>query len=178
MPASKQNKDTERDEGKEKRWGVGGILNGFTNLVERLSELAEKGGELARNGEIQGMGSPNELKGVYGFKMKVGLGNRDIKVEPVEETRKDQTMREAVVEEIREPMVDIFEERDYTLVVAEMPGISTQDVHLEVKDDLLTLSGENGEKKYRKEILLPGTFLREKMSVSCNNGIVEIRCSK
>jgi HSP20 family protein len=41
---------------------------------------------------------------------------------------------------------------------------------------VLTIQAEEGDKKYRKELLLPGTYPREKMTVSCNNGILEIKC--
>jgi HSP20 family protein len=49
-------------------------------------------------------------------------------------------------------------------------------VRLEVKDDLLTIYAARGEKKYRKEILLPHSYPRDKMKISCNNGILEIKC--
>ena len=75
-------------------------------------------------------------------------------------------------------MVDIFEEDDHLLIVAEMAGVGSDDVKLEVKDDVLTVWAEKGDKKYRKEVLLPGNFSREKMEVSCNNGILEIKCIK
>ena len=59
-----------------------------------------------------------------------------------------------------------------------MPGVTAKDVKLEVKDDLLTLSATHGERKYRKEILLPTNIPAEKMRVSCNNGVIEIKCEK
>jgi HSP20 family protein len=62
-------------------------------------------------------------------------------------------------------------------VVAEMPGIDEKDVKLDIKDDLLTIYAERGDKKYRKEVLLPRSYPREKMYISCNNGILEIKCS-
>ena len=76
------------------------------------------------------------------------------------------------------PVVDLFEEQDHLLIVAEMPGISVKDVQIEVKDDVLTISAAHGEKKYRKEVLLPGTYAKEKMRLSCNNGVLEIKCFK
>jgi len=36
-------------------------------------------------------------------------------------------------------------------VVAEMPGVSKEDVHITVEDDLLTFTAERGEQKLRKE---------------------------
>ena len=72
-------------------------------------------------------------------------------------------------------MVDIFEEDDHTLVVAEMPGISKGDVKLELNDDVLSISAERGDKKYSKEVLLSKAYTKSKMSYSCNNGMVEIK---
>lgn len=152
--------------------GFGGIFKGLADLVEKLGELAEKGERLKRSGEFQ----QRDVKGVYGFSVKVGLGDKEMKVEPFGNIRRDEESGETVVQEIREPVVDVFEEKDHTLVVAEMPGISTKDVRLEVKDDLLTIHAEKEDKKFRKEILLPRSYPREKMKVTCNNGILEIKC--
>ena len=45
-----------------------------------------------------------------------------------------------------------------------------------MKDDVLTISAERGDKKYRKEVLLPCCVSEEKMQVTCNNGVLEIKC--
>jgi HSP20 family protein len=156
--------------------GLGGILRGLGSLVEKLGELAETGRELSKTGEIHGPGK--EIKGMYGFTVKVGLGGEGVKVEPFGNIRRDEESGRSVVQEITEPAVDVFEEENHTLVVAEMPGIGAEDVHLEVEDDLLTITAEKGKKKYRKEVLLPDSFPREKMQVSCTNGVLEVRCVK
>jgi HSP20 family protein len=155
--------------------GFGGVFKGLANLIEKLGDLAEKGERLKKSGEFQ----QRDVKGVYGFSVKVGLGekgDKEVKVEPFGNVRKDERSGETVVQEIREPVVDVFEEKDHTLVVAEMPGISAKDVRLEVKDDLLTIYAEKRDKKYRKEILLPRSYPKDKMKISCNNGILEIKC--
>ena len=72
--------------------------------------------------------------------------------------------------------MDVFEEEDYTLIVAEMPGISEKDIKVGLRDDVLTISAKRGDKKYRKELLLPRAYTRDKMIVSCNNGMLEIKC--
>jgi HSP20 family protein len=154
----------------------GGILSGLTGLVEKLNELAETGAELRRGGELHGAGQ--ERKGIYGFTVKVGLGDQAARVEPFGNIRTDKTTGQAVVEEIREPVVDLFEEKDHLLIVAELPGISAADVKLEVKDDVLTITATKGDKKYRKEVLLPGNYPKAKMRLSCNNGVLEIKCVK
>jgi HSP20 family protein len=160
----------------EEGGSFGGVFKGLADLIEKLGDLAEKGEKLKKSGEFQ----HQDIKGVYGFSVKMGLGEKGekaVKVEPFGNVRRDETSGETVVQEIREPVVDVFEEKDHVLVVAEMPGISTKEVHLSVEDDLLTIHAEKGEKKYRKEILLPRAYPREKMKMTCNNGILEIRCT-
>ena len=156
--------------------GLGGILKGLGDLVEKLGDLSKAGEQLSRTGEIQGPGK--EVKGIYGFTVKVGLGDDKPRVEPFGNIRQDQESGHTVVQEVREPVVDIFEEDDHVLVVAEMPGITVEDVRVTVEDDLLTISAERGDKKYRKEVLLPASSTREKTQVACNNGVVEIKCMR
>ena len=156
--------------------GLGGILKGFGDLIERLGDLAETGDQLSRTGEIHGPGK--DVKGIYGFTVKVGLGDDGPRVEPFGNIRRDRESGHTVVQEVREPVVDVFEEEDHVLVVAEMPGVSVEDVQITVEDDLLTISAERGDKKYRKEVLLPASFARDKTQVACNNGVVEIKCMR
>lgn len=155
---------------------IDGIFGGLADLIEKLGDLAEKGEKLSKSGEFEWGSGGKERKGVFGFSVKSVLGGDEVKIEPFGNIRRDEKSGEAVVEEVREPVVDVFEEEEHTLVVAEMPGVSVEDVILEVKDDVLAIRAERGSMKYGKEILLPHSYPRDKMEVSCNNGIVEIRC--
>jgi HSP20 family protein len=156
--------------------GLGGILKGLGDLVEKLGELAETGRELSKTGEIRG--PEKQLRGIYGFTVKVGLGDEGPRIEPFGNIRRDVKSGRTEVQEVREPMIDVFEEDDHLLVVAELPGIGKEDVRIDVKDDVLTISAEKGDKKYSKEVLLPRSVSAQKMQVSCNNGILEIKCPK
>ncbi|MBN2140878.1 MAG: Hsp20/alpha crystallin family protein [Desulfovibrionaceae bacterium] len=156
--------------------GFRSLFTGLGELIEKVGYLTEKGEELKRSNEILGKGLEKGFKGVYGISVKMGLGDRDIKVEPFGNLQRDTETGEAEVQEIREPVVDVLEEKDHLLVVAEMPGIGVKDVRLQVKDDLLTIDAAKGDKKYRKEILLPRSYPREKIGISCNNGILKIKC--
>jgi HSP20 family protein len=155
---------------------LGGILKGFGDLVEKLNELAETGHELSKTGEIRGAGG--QTRGIYGFSVKVGLGDEGPRLEPFGNIRRDAQSGRTEVQEVREPMVDIFEEDDCLLVLAELPGIAQQDIRIDLKDDVLTISAERGDKKYRKEVLLPRSVSKEKMQITCNNGVLEIKCPK
>jgi len=156
--------------------GLGGLLGGLSTLIENLGELAEKGEELRKSGELRG--PDGKVRGVYGFNIKVGLGDDGIKVEPFGNVRKDAKTGTAVVEEVREPMVDVFEEEDHVLVLAEMPGVGEEDIKLELNEDVLSIAAEKGEMKYRKEVLLPAAFSAAKMSHTCRNGVLKVKFTK
>ena len=155
--------------------GLGGILKGLGDLVEKLQDLEERG-EVSRSGSIGGEG--DKIRGIYGFTVKVGLGDQKPRIEPFGNIRRDTKSGRAEVQEVREPMVDVFDEDHHLLVVAELPGVRQQDVKIELTDDLLTIVAEHGEKKYRKEVLLPRVVSQETMQMSCNNGVLEVKWPK
>lgn len=155
--------------------GLGGILKGLGDLVEKLGDL-EQQGEISRTGSINGPG--DQLRGIYGFTVKVGLGDQGPRIEPFGNIRRDAASGRTEVQEVREPMVDVFEEEDHLLVLAELPGVGKDDIKVELNDDVLTITAEHGDKKYRKEVLLPCPVPKSKMQVACNNGVLEIKCRK
>ncbi len=159
---------------------VGGMLDGLAALAEKLNALSEKGQSISEKGEFTCPSKEGGIKGVYGFTMKTGLGENgdQIKVEPFGNIRKDQKTGEAVVQEINEPQVDVFKDAGGTTLVAEMPGVGPEDIQIDVRDDVLTISAQKGGKKYRKEMLLSHLLSKERIEVTCNNGVVTIRCRK
>jgi HSP20 family protein len=164
--------------GGENRFGR--ILSGLTDIAEKLNEISEKGETVTKKGEFTFPSKEGGVKGVYGFSLKTGLGGKDdaIKVEPFGNIRKDKKTGEAVVQEIHEPLIDVFEDGDATTLIAEMPGVGPDDIKIDVRDDVLTISANKGAKKYRKEVLLSHSPARDKIKVTSNNGIVTIRCAK
>ncbi|MFY9259537.1 MAG: Hsp20/alpha crystallin family protein [Gallionella sp.] len=155
----------------------GGLLAGLGNLVEQLGKLAEQQGG---SGEIDfGSGSDKRMKGVYGFTVKSALGDRGgVKVEPFGNIKRDEAGKMVEVQAIREPMIDLFDEVDHLLMVAEVPGITEDAVRLELQDDILIFTAKQGDSQYRKEVLLPASFTAEQMSFTCRNGILEVRFNK
>jgi len=124
----------------------GGFLNGLTNLIEKLGELAEKGEELQGFKEF----GKDELKGVYGFTIRTGLkgsdGGTGLKVEPFGNVRPDEKTGRATVHEVIEPPVDLFEEPDHVCVVVELPGVGPDDLSIEVATTSST-SGRSGTRR-------------------------------
>ncbi|MBT8358337.1 MAG: Hsp20/alpha crystallin family protein [Deltaproteobacteria bacterium] len=92
------------------------------------------------------------------------------------------------------PTVDIYETDEAIILKAELPGIKREDVSVEVKDNILTLSGERVEDKkvkeecyFRKERCC-GTFSRtfnlqhrvqpDKIKAKFKDGILTIQVPK
>jgi len=154
--------------------GLGGIfrsLGGFLDLLSNLSE--QEGGEINRSGEIGD--DKKGVKAVYGFSVRMGGGGKPM-VEQFGNIK--DAGAGAVVEETREPMVDIFDEGDHLLVVVELPGVGAKDIKTEVDADVLTLSAHQGDRKYRKEVLLPTTVREADSSSSYRNGVFELKLPK
>lgn len=154
---------------------VAAMLRGLGEIMDRLGNLAETGAEKFTGGQAgETADGGREIKGVYGFSVKVGRGGKGVRIEPFGNLRKDEKSGEAAVHEIREPVTDIFDEPGGILIVAEMPGVSAADIHMEFAEDVLTLKASSGDKRYRKELLLPRPFTKEQATLKCNNGVVEL----
>ena len=155
--------------------GLGGLFKGIEKLIDLASELKEAGGEIKKEGEIDLNHLKEGMKGVYGFSIKTAMGGKPI-VETFGNIKK--TPKGPTVEEEREPITDVFDEKDHILVVAEIPGIEEGEIKLDVKDDILNISAEKGERKYKKEVLLPSKVETEPISSMYKNGILEIKLKK
>lgn len=148
----------------------GGLFKGLGNLIDMAAKLSEE--EVEKKGEIKGL--PKGVRGVYGFSIRTLAGK------PVIDTFGNirETARGPVVEEVREPIVDIFDEEDRILVIAELPGVSEDGIKIEVTGDILNVTASNKDKKYAKEILLPSKVKADSVKTSCRNGILEITLEK
>jgi len=159
-------------------FGVGklrfsGLLKGIGNLIDLASKLGEEAEEIKKVGEIKGL--PGQAKGVYGFSIRTMVGGK-----PIVETFGNikDTPRGPVVEEVREPIVDIFDERDHILVLAELPGVQQEDIKVEVEGDILKLTATGKTRKYAKEVLLPARVKGDTIKTTYNNGILEVTLPK
>lgn len=156
---------------------LGGLLKGFGKLVDFADQLEKAGGEMKKEGEFKVKGM-KDLKGVYGFSIRTGIG-KDGKERPIVEPFGNikKTPKGAVVEDTREPIVDVFDENGMIQVVAEMPGVSEQEVEYTINGDVLVLNSI-GEKKYNKEILLPYPVSDGNVEKKYRNGIFELILKK
>lgn len=92
--------------------------------------------------------------------------------------KKEITSPARVEQEVREPLVDVFEEDDYLLVEAELPGIGKRNVVIDFENYVLTISARRGERRFRGEVLLPRDISQERMQITCKYGILRIKWLK
>ena len=92
------------------------------------------------------------------------------------------------------PVVDIFDKAGSIIIHAELPGITKDDVSIEIKENVLTLKGERVEVKqvsedkyFRKErsfgsfyraFTLPSTINPENIKATFKDGVLEIEIPK
>jgi HSP20 family protein len=155
--------------------GLGGMFKSLGGFLELLSDLAEKGeGQFTRSGEVGD--DKKGVKAVYGFSVRVGGGGKPL-IENFGNVKSDRD-GSPVVEEAREPMVDVFDETDHLLVVAELPGVAEKEITFEVKGDVLHLSAAHGDRKYQKELLLPCAVDGKGATSSYRHGVFELKLPK
>lgn len=165
--------------------GLGGLFSGLGELIEqaaKLAEQAEQAGEsddegrtIERTGEFKVRGLGDKAQGVYGFSIRTGPGGTAPRVQPFGNIRK--TEEGPVVADVREPLVDMFDEGEEILVVAELPGVSEAQISVALQDDILSVE-TTGERRYAKELLLSAAVEPGSLRQSYTNGILELRLKK
>lgn len=153
--------------------GLGGLFKGLGDLLNLAERLAEQG-EREVSGERE-FSSPDGMRGVYGFSVRMGVGGAPT----VERFGNVRTTSEGpVVSDTREPLVDVFDEGDEIVVVAEVPGVQEENIHLDLVGDVLALSATGPKRKYEKEVLLPAAVDPASRRQSYQNGYLELRFQK
>jgi HSP20 family protein len=92
------------------------------------------------------------------------------------------------------PAVDVLESKDSYLIRAELPGMKKEDIKVEVKDGVLTLSGERKAEqpaegveyrhservaaKFWRSFSLPETVKLDAIEAAYKDGVLEIRVPK
>lgn len=171
----------EHDDNKKKKeesgfdlFGLGSLFKGIEKLVDLAGKLEESGG-VKKEGEINFDHIKKGMKGVYGFTINTAGGGSP-KVETFGNIKK--TPEGPKVDEEREPITDLFDEKNEIVIIAEMPGIEMEDIIIEIKEDILEFSAISKTRKYRKELLLPIKADKQSLNHKFTNGILEIRIKK
>jgi len=76
------------------------------------------------------------------------------------------------------PLIDVLEEKNKIIIVAEFAGFKRENLKIHVKDQRLILSAEASDRKYHKSLNLPKRVIPSTMCTSYKNGVLEIEFEK
>jgi HSP20 family protein len=98
------------------------------------------------------------------------------------------------VEGSRMPAVDVYEEKDDIVIKAEVPGLSKEDISVQVTDATLTIKGEKKREEatdeddyycrersfgsFTRAVDLPCEVKADQVKASFKNGVLEVRMPK
>ena len=92
------------------------------------------------------------------------------------------------------PAVDIKEEKDRFVIIADIPGVDPKDIEVHMENGMLTIKGEKETEKkeesegykrversygsFYRRFSLPDTADAEKITAKSNNGVLEVSIAK
>jgi HSP20 family protein len=78
---------------------------------------------------------------------------------------------------VRQPLVDTsFDEKDNSFTItAELPGITKQDIKLEISQGVVTIHAEKGDKRYHTEVPVDEELDADTAKATYTNGILELK---
>ncbi len=139
----------------------------ITGMMEGLKGLAEGLGKLAETAKS----ADGEPKIAFGYSVRTMegavQGSSMPGFSPSVQPRREEPAA-------REPLVDVFEEAEAILIVAEVPGVAPDGLTLTVREGALEITG-TGRARYHRLVTLPCTVTAAGMSHALRNGILEVR---
>jgi len=134
----------------------------FKKLTERMFKEMEEFEKAIRSGKLQGEWEvkPIDKPGVKGY---VAQGRFQLG-EPL-------TVPKHALDEVREPLTDVFEDKDCVKLYVELPGVEKNDIQLNVTQGKAEVKAKN----FYKLIDLPTKDVEfEKVSANYKNGVLEV----
>ena len=151
------------------------VFHEFDRIENMMDEMMRKAFRSSRSP----FETSNKVKSfrphVYGFSISIGPDGRPKirKFGNMQRSRYDPRIKEQ-----REPLVDVLDEEEGVAVVAELPGVEKEDINLQASEGRLTISVDNPQRKYHKELLLPEEVDHKLVKTSYKNGVLEVRFKK
>jgi HSP20 family protein len=157
----------------------------FKDIFKQISNNLPK--------ELQGM-SPEDImkefmknrdkfgfKGpiMYGFNINFGQDGKPI-IDSFGNIKKTPYSSKPKVDKVREPLVEVNEDGQNIIVIAEMPGVTRDDIELKATPNSITIKTREGVvgRKYYKEVDLPSVIDSNYAKARYTNGILEITLKK
>ncbi len=107
---------------------------------------------------------------VWSFSAKPGVGR----------TYRRSIERTLLIERVEEPITDLLQKVDNLVIMAQLPDVKKEDIHLEIEGDILSIFARDRSrsKKYMKEMLLPFVVDKNRVQTKYMDGIFEAMLCK
>jgi len=78
----------------------------------------------------------------------------------------------------REPLLDLFEEGDHLIVLADLPNVDENDINIKAEENTLTISADTAARKYLQKVELPTPIKKDSIKYTHRNGILQVILEK
>lgn len=145
----------------------------FKKIIDRMLREMTEFDEAMKSGKLQGEWKirPIERPGVKGY-----VAQRQFRFggEPIGPNM-PLTVPKEELDKVREPLVDVFEDKDTVKLYVELPGVEKDDIQLNVIDR----HAEVKAKSFYKQIALPTRDIEvDKVSANYKNGVLQVTIPK
>jgi HSP20 family protein len=157
-------------------WDIGLGRRLFEDFDKEFSEAEEMLGRMFRT--VREM-NPSDITGTfpyyYGYQITVGPDGKP----HVKEFGNVRPSARGLVEQsgFREPLVDtaLDEKENMLTITAEMPGVTKQDIRVNISEDHVSIRAEKGEKKYHTDVPVNVALDDASAKATYANGILELK---
>jgi HSP20 family protein len=176
-----------RDEKRRKKpppwWEDELFYNQFEAVKQMIEELMERLGSTSSQDLFESDTEDIEelLRGlqenpmVWGFSVTVAPDGR-IRMNPFGNLSTEGSAPSVKSE--REPLIEVIEQDDAIIIVAEMPGVEKEDIQVTITETKVIIRVDTPKRKYFKTIALPVPCKRKVLQFTHANGILEIHLPK
>ncbi|HJS68192.1 MAG TPA: archaeal heat shock protein Hsp20 [Nitrososphaera sp.] len=142
----------------------------FKNIEQQIPKNLIKERKMDDGSVVREMGPI-----VYGYSVKIGPDGKP-------EVRKFGNINSfpnllgggVAVKEEREPLVDVIKGKDELRVVAEVPGVSKENLRVTADERSVTIESMTGQPRYHKRVELPEVVEPQTAKSTYKNGILEV----
>jgi len=110
---------------------------------------------------------------VYGYSVTIGPDGKPV-VREFGNVRTGEGTPFKEIQDKREPLIDVVSSDKDVRVIAEVPGVNKEDIDVTVTEKSVTISVDREDRRYYKELDLPGVVDPKGAKSSYNNGVLEI----
>lgn len=149
----------------------------FSDFEEEFRQMEENMGKIFDDAFKLSKEPGGKKPYVYGFSMRVGPDGKP-RIEEFGNVRGTGPSGISEVSDEREPLTDVIEGDEEVSVIVELPGVEKKDIKLNTDGNSITIDVDTANRKYHKELDLPGEVRPETANATFKNGVLEVKLTR